>query len=130
MEWMVITDASQAEALRALAERGEADCRHNVFINEGDTVYLYGEAEGCVLCKCQVTAEGVAPENALQPAIAPVSDANNRENYPHYMRLKLLRSFPNGALPLDALTEHGLPNVTGSTLIRPALLSWLREAEN
>ena len=129
MEWMVVTDASQAPALRALTERGEADCRHNVFINEGDTVYLFGREQGCVLCKCLVTAEGVAPEAALEPVIQPVTDANNRENAPHHMRLKLLRSFPAGALPLQVLLEHGLPNVEGSTMIRPALLAYLQAAE-
>ncbi len=130
MEWMIVTDASQAAGLRALRERGEADCRHNVFINEGDAVYLFGKEEGCVLCKCRVTAEGVAPETALEPVIQPVTDANNRENAPHHMRLKLLCCFPEGALPLKELLEHGLPNVEGSTLIRPALLAYLQAAEN
>ena len=129
MEWMVITDASQAEALAALEARGTADCRQNVFINEGDTVYLYAEPSACVRWKCLVEKEGVPPEEAAQPALAPVSDANNRENYPHYMRLRLLHTFPEGALPLDKLTERGLPNVKGSTLIRARLLELLKAAE-
>ncbi len=126
MEWIVVTDPAKFDLVAALEGREEIDCRQNVFINEGDVLYFYvGGGVKCVKVKAQAVRMGVPEAETLPGAFCPESDADNRENYPYYMRLKKLRVYEDGQLPLQELLSRGLPNVTGSTRVRAALAEYL-----
>ncbi|MBQ8975089.1 MAG: hypothetical protein IJ072_05125 [Oscillospiraceae bacterium] len=122
IEWVVVTEPGKFDLVEALSKQDEIDCRQNVFIDEGDIIYLYvGGQVKSIKFKCQAVKMGIPEAEKGENAFGPESDADNRENYPCYMRLKKLAVYEDGQLPLEGLLANGLPNVTGTTRVRSKL---------
>ena len=126
IEWIVVTEPEKFDLTGILSQCEQIDCRQNVFIDEGDSIYFYvGGDIKSVKFQCQAVEMGIPENETLPNAFGPESDADNRENYPCYMRLKKLRTYDDGQLPLEKLLENGLPNVTGTTRVRSRLASYI-----
>lgn len=126
LEWIVVVDETGGDPAAVLESTGKVNCRENMFINNLDTVYLlYPGDFGGIRFRCKVTRQRIPAELKGEGAFMPACDTDGREYYDDYMELTLEKTYEKGALPLEDLKGHGLPNAINATYVRSKVLSEL-----
>lgn len=122
--WIIPCNEKYYKHREAFANLDYIDWRQSTNVEIGDEVYIYvGQSVGAILYKCDVIDVDMetGSDNDREYNIEGQLSTARR-----YMRLKLVKTYPEDKFPRKYLLENGLKTVQGPTKASEQLLDILR----
>ena len=122
--WVIPCNPKYYDIVGAFSEFDVIEWSQTTNTTVGDTVYVYvGEKYKSIMFKCEVVAADLYGGRSYEDF--KYYRAMKKDPDARYMKLRLIRKYEPGELPLQELKANGLTNVQGRSKITQQLLTYI-----
>ncbi len=127
--WIIPCNLKHFDVIEHFGHTNIAVWKNSFTIKVGDTVYIYLSAPiSAIMYRCHVISDKVTDEDLKEHQYAvPQKESHNYfSKKVKYIKIQVDRKYPNKALPLEILRQHGLGQVQIQARADRALSQFLR----